>query len=86
MRGRGRRPTENWAVLICILWRLRCGAPWREVPRSTASGKRFIGGSGAGARPAPGRLCRSPWPKEWRTPATTASTVPPSAATSRQRG
>jgi len=32
MRGRGRRPTENRAVLNGILWRLRCGAPWRDVP------------------------------------------------------
>lgn len=31
MRGRGRRPTENRAVLNGILWRLRCGAPWRDV-------------------------------------------------------
>jgi transposase len=31
MRGRGRRPTENRAVLNGILWRPRCGAPWREV-------------------------------------------------------
>ncbi len=32
MRGRGRRPTENRAVLNGILWRLRCGTPWRDVP------------------------------------------------------
>lgn len=32
MRGRGRGPTENRAVLNGILWRLRCGAPWRDVP------------------------------------------------------
>lgn len=32
MRGRGRRPTENRWVLNGILWRLRCGAPWRDVP------------------------------------------------------
>ncbi len=32
MRGRGRRPTENRAVVNGILWRLRCGAPWRDVP------------------------------------------------------
>ena len=31
MRGRGRRPTENRPVLNGILWRLRCGAPWRDV-------------------------------------------------------
>ena len=32
MCGRGRRPTENRSVLNGILWRLRCGAPWRDVP------------------------------------------------------
>ena len=32
MRGRGRRPTENRAAPNGILWRLRCGAPWRDVP------------------------------------------------------
>ncbi len=32
MRGHGRRPTENRLVLNSILWRLRCGAPWRDVP------------------------------------------------------
>lgn len=32
MRGRGRRPTKNRSVLNGILWRLRCGAPWRDVP------------------------------------------------------
>ena len=31
-RGRGRRPEQNRAVINGILWRLRCGAPWRDVP------------------------------------------------------
>lgn len=30
--SRGDRPTKNRAVLNGILWRLRCGAPWRDVP------------------------------------------------------
>lgn len=31
-RGRGRRPEQNRSVINGILWRLRCGAPWRDVP------------------------------------------------------
>jgi transposase len=31
-RGRGRRPEDNRAIINGILWRLRTGAPWRDVP------------------------------------------------------
>jgi transposase len=31
-RGRGRRPEQNRSVINGILWRLRTGAPWRDVP------------------------------------------------------
>jgi len=31
-RGRGRRPEQNRAIINGILWRLRCGTPWRDVP------------------------------------------------------
>ncbi|MEJ2411114.1 MAG: transposase [Novosphingobium sp.] len=31
-RGRGHRPEQNRSVINGILWRLRCGAPWRDVP------------------------------------------------------
>lgn len=31
-RGRGRPPEENRSIVNGILWRLRCGAPWRDVP------------------------------------------------------
>jgi transposase len=31
-RGRGRPPEENRSVINGILWRLRCGTPWRDVP------------------------------------------------------
>ena len=30
--GRGRRPEENRSIINGILWRLRCGTPWRDVP------------------------------------------------------
>lgn len=31
-RGRGRPPEDNRNVINGILWRLRAGAPWRDVP------------------------------------------------------
>ena len=31
-RGRGRPPEHNRNVINGILWRLRTGAPWRDVP------------------------------------------------------
>jgi transposase len=31
-RGRGRRPIDNRAIINGILWRLRTGTPWRDVP------------------------------------------------------
>jgi transposase len=31
-RGRGRRPEPNRSIINRILLRLRCGAPWRDVP------------------------------------------------------
>lgn len=31
-RGRGRPPEENRSIINGILWRLRCGQPWRDVP------------------------------------------------------
>lgn len=31
-RGRGRPPEDNRNVVNGILWRLRCGTPWRDVP------------------------------------------------------
>ena len=31
-RGPGRPPEENRCIINGILWRLRCGTPWRDVP------------------------------------------------------
>ena len=31
-RGRGRPPEDNRNIINGILWRLRCGTPWRDVP------------------------------------------------------
>ncbi|WP_363113315.1 transposase [Sphingomonas sp. SCN 67-18] len=31
-RGRGRRPAHSRAIINGVLWRLRCGAPWRDGP------------------------------------------------------
>ena len=30
--GLGRPPEENRSIINGILWRLRCGTPWRDVP------------------------------------------------------
>ncbi|MBX3594741.1 MAG: transposase [Sphingomonas sp.] len=45
-RGRGKRPEQNRSIINRILWRLRCGAPLRDVPGATsrpnmAAGTRF---------------------------------------------
>ncbi|WP_425437337.1 transposase [Novosphingobium guangzhouense] len=31
-RGRGRHPEHNRSIINGILWWLRCGTPWRDVP------------------------------------------------------
>jgi len=31
-RGRGRPPEDNRNIINGVLWRLRTGAPWRDVP------------------------------------------------------
>jgi transposase len=31
-RGRGRPPKDNRNIINGVLWRLRTGAPWRDVP------------------------------------------------------
>ena len=31
-RGRGRPPEDNRNIINGILWRLRCGTAWRDVP------------------------------------------------------
>nr|WP_243395675.1 transposase [Sphingomonas oleivorans] len=36
-RGRGKRPEQNRSIINGILWRLRCGAPWRDVPSKYGS-------------------------------------------------
>jgi len=32
-QGRGRPPADNLNIINSILWRLRTGAPWRDVPK-----------------------------------------------------
>ena len=51
-RGRGRPPQDNRNVINGIMWRLRTGAPWRDVPRNTVIGIRSIGASCDGAKTA----------------------------------
>jgi transposase len=31
-KNRGRPPEQNRSIINGVLWRLRCGAPWRDVP------------------------------------------------------
>jgi len=31
-RGRGRRPEHNRSIINGILWRMRCGIAWGELP------------------------------------------------------
>lgn len=51
-RGPGRPPELNRSIIDGILWRLRCGAPWRDVPPKYGSWNtiyhRFRRWSGAG--------------------------------------
>ncbi|WP_363280423.1 transposase, partial [uncultured Sphingomonas sp.] len=84
-RGRGRPPEQNRSIINGILWRLRCGAPWRDVPPKYGSWNTIYRRFRDGARPGSGRSWRRRWPRSWRTPATTASTAPPSAPTFRQQ-
>jgi transposase len=84
-RGRGRPPEDNRNIVNGILWRLRTGAPWRDVPEI---GIRSIDVFDAGAHPVSGRAWPSLLPRRWRRAGTTTSTdVPPgSRATSRAQG
>jgi transposase len=51
-RGRGRPPEDNRNVINGILWRLRTGAPWRDVPEKYGNWnsiyRRFLRWSKAG--------------------------------------
>ena len=40
-RGRGGRPEQNCSDANGILWRLRRGAPWRDVPPSNRIARMF---------------------------------------------
>jgi transposase len=44
-RGRGRPPADNRNIINGILWRLRTGAPWRDVPKSMGNGTQFTAAS-----------------------------------------
>ena len=51
-RGPVRPPEENRSIISGILWRLRCGTPWRDVPPKYGNWntiyRRFRRWSGAG--------------------------------------
>ncbi|WFU06541.1 transposase (plasmid) [Rhizobium sp. CB3171] len=84
-RGPGRPPEQNRSIINGILWRLRCGAPWRDVPPKYGSWntiyRRFLRWSEA----AVWEIVAVTLAEIWRTVVTTASTAPPSAPTFRQQ-
>jgi transposase len=49
-RGRGRPPADNRNIINGILWRLRTGAPWRDVPEKYGKWNSVYRPSGAGNR------------------------------------
>jgi transposase len=61
-RGRGRLPEQNRPIINGILWRLRCGTPWRDVPPKYGSWntlyRRFRPWS-EGRAPLPSRQARA---------------------------
>ena len=56
---RGGRWRDHREVVNGILWKLRTGAPWRDLPERSAPGRPATTGSSAGAETAPGTAC---WP------------------------
>ncbi len=84
-RGRGRRPEANRSIINGILWRLRCGTPWRDVPPKYGNWntiyRRFRRWSDAGVWEAVSVTLA----EIMRTAATTASIAPRFAPMYRQR-
>ncbi|WP_434095334.1 transposase [Streptomyces flaveolus] len=56
----GRPWRDHRQVIDGMLWRLRTGTPWRDVPTATAPGRPSASASPAGRRTAPGRSCSNP--------------------------
>ena len=54
-RGPGRPPANNREVINGILWRLRAGAPWRDLPERYGNWISVFRRSSAGAHRACGR-------------------------------
>ncbi|SUB55965.1 transposase [Brucella anthropi] len=52
-----------------ILWRLRCGTPWRDVPPKYGNWNTIYRRFGVGAKPGSGRLFRSRSLRSWLTAA-----------------
>src|SRR5262252_9638896 len=83
-RGRGRPPADNRNIINGILWRLRTGAPWRDVPEKYGKWnsvyRRFRRWSACGGRAWP-----SLSPRRWPRARITRSTARRFAPMSRQR-
>jgi transposase len=80
-QGRGRPPADNRNIINGILWRLRTGAPWRDVPEKYGKWnsiyRRF--------RAVSGRAWLSLSPRRWPRAGITTSTALRFAPMSRQR-
>ncbi|WP_433560109.1 transposase [Pseudonocardia xinjiangensis] len=50
----GRRWRDHRQVINAILWKLRTGAPWRDLPERYGPWKPPTSGCGSGPRTAPG--------------------------------
>ena len=53
----GRRPRDRRQVINGIRWRIRTGAPWRDVPERYGPGRPATACSAPGSATAPGRRC-----------------------------
>ena len=75
-RGRGRPPEDNCNVINGILWRLRTGAPWRDVPEKYGNWNSIYRVFGDGAPAVFGGASPSLWLKRCPRAVTTTSTAP----------
>ena len=57
-RRRGRPPQDNRNVINGVLWRLRTGASWRDVPEKYSDWSTSIGAFRGGESPVSGRVQR----------------------------
>ena len=60
-KGKTGRPAyDNRLFLNAVFWILRTGAPWRDLPRTTGTGRTLTAASAAGGTGAYGPSCWTP--------------------------